>query len=137
MVVKGILTDINCQGHWDILLGRLVSDRWREVWTYLNLQVETLERLELPPETSDAVIWRVCQERQLILVTSNRNQEGPDSLEATIRTDNTAASLPVFTLANAEQIRNSRIYAERVTERLLEFLLDIDNYRGTGRLYLP
>ncbi|HWG45363.1 MAG TPA: hypothetical protein VN688_21550 [Gemmataceae bacterium] len=35
------------------------------------------------------------------------------------------------------RINHSRAYAERVVERLLEYLIDIDNYRGTGRLYLP
>jgi hypothetical protein len=28
-------------------------------------------------------------------------------------------------------------YARRVAERLLEIFLEIDNYRGTGRMYVP
>ena len=32
---------------------------------------------------------------------------------------------------------SSREYAERVATRLLEVLLDVEQYRGTGRLYLP
>jgi hypothetical protein len=31
----------------------------------------------------------------------------------------------------------SREYAERVATRLLAVLLDVEQYRGTGRLYLP
>jgi hypothetical protein len=31
----------------------------------------------------------------------------------------------------------SREYAERVATRLLEVLLDVEQYRETGRLYLP
>ncbi len=54
-----------------------------------------------------------------------------------MRAKNTATSLPVFTLANAERVFHSRDYAERVAVKLLEYLLDIDRVRGTGRLYLP
>jgi hypothetical protein len=71
------------------------------------------------------------------LFTANRNQKGDDSLEATIRRENTPTSLPVLTLANAKRFEESREYAERVATRLLEYLLDIETYRGSGRLYLP
>lgn len=30
-----------------------------------------------------------------------------------------------------------RTYAEAVVERLFEILMDIENYKGAGRLYLP
>jgi len=73
----------------------------------------------------------------MILVTANRNAEGPDSLEATLRSQNTTSSLPVFTFANARKVLNSRKYADRVAAQLLDYLLDIDRVRGTGRLYLP
>jgi hypothetical protein len=58
-------------------------------------------------------------------------------LEATIRTHGTSQSLPVFTLADANRVLNERSYAERVSDRLLEFLFDIEGLRGAGRLYLP
>jgi hypothetical protein len=32
---------------------------------------------------------------------------------------------------------SSRAYTHRVVERLMEYLIDVDNLRGTGRLYLP
>ena len=46
-------------------------------------------------------------------------------------------SLPVLTLANAERFLQSRDDAVRVVERLLEYLVDLERHRGTGRLYLP
>jgi hypothetical protein len=58
-------------------------------------------------------------------------------LESTIRSGNDETCLPVFTLANEDRFQNSREYASRVVEDLLEYLLDIELYRGTGRLYLP
>jgi hypothetical protein len=30
-----------------------------------------------------------------------------------------------------------KAYAERVAERLLDYLMTIENYRGVGRLYVP
>ena len=50
---------------------------------------------------------------------------------------NTPVSLPVFTLAGDQRVLRDRLYAEAVADRLLEFLFDMDSYRGTGRLYLP
>ena len=82
-------------------------------------------------------VWRRCQAEHLVLITSNRNYAGSDSLEATIRLYNTPDSLPVFTIADANQLNSSRPYAEQVVEALLDYLQRIDLLRGTGRLYLP
>lgn len=71
------------------------------------------------------------------MITNNRNGKGPDSLESPIRAHSTAASQPVFTPANPHGVLHDPGYRDRVAERLLEYLIDIDNYRGTGRLYLP
>jgi hypothetical protein len=103
----------------------------------LNLPLLTFRDLGLAPDASDALLWQRCQEEQIILITANRNNDGPDSLEATLRTQNRPDSLPVFTVADAERVLHSGEYVGRVVERLLDYLLDIDNYRGTGRLYLP
>ena len=79
----------------------------------------------------------VCQDHDFVLITSNRNQKGPESLEATIRDRTTTESLPVLTLADAERFRHDREYADRVVASLLEILFEIDSFRGTGRLFLP
>jgi hypothetical protein len=78
-----------------------------------------------------------CQAEELILITANRNNDGPDSLEATIQAHGTPQSLPIFTLADPNRVLSERTYAEAVADRLLEYLYDIDNLRGAGRLYLP
>jgi hypothetical protein len=93
--------------------------------------------LGLQPDASDRELWEVCQREHVVLLTANRNDEGPDSLAATIQQYNTPHSLPVFTFANDQRVLRDRPYAEVVADRLLEFLFDIDSYRGTGRLYLP
>jgi hypothetical protein len=135
--VNGILADANCEGHL-ALLWRLFQEGWRhDVWEVLHLTPVSLSDLGLPPDASDRDVWEACQREQVVLLTANRNDAGPESLEATIRQHNTPESLPVFTLANDQRVLRDRLYAEAVADRLLEFLFDIDSYRGTGRLYLP
>jgi len=135
--VKGILADNNVEGHVNRLLLLLHDDDWREFWASLGLTVESFASLDLPEDTPDAALWQTCQQRELVLITANRRQQTADSLEAAIRQHNTAQSLPVITLANADRVLQERAYADRVVEGLLRFLLDIDSYRGSGRLYVP
>jgi hypothetical protein len=135
--VKAILSDVNIEGHVQILVNILESAAWQGVWTLFNLQAYTFRDLGLDAKTPDVVLWQVCQQQEIILITSNRNDDGPDSLESAIRTMNTVHSLPVCTIADADQVLHSRAYAERVVVKLLDYLIDIDNFRGAGRLYLP
>src|SRR5207253_7633078 len=115
----------------------LEDDAWRELWHSLDLEVTTFREIGLAADASDAVIWQTCQNQELVLITGNRNKDGPDSLEATLRTQNTSESLPVFTIGSPDDVLHSKRYAHRVVERLLEYLFDIDQYRGIGRIYLP
>ena len=135
--MKAILSDVNIEGHVRILVNILESDSWQGVWSLLQLSVYTFSDLGLVPETLDSTLWQVCQKNEVVLLTANRNDDGADSLEATIRSMNTEYSLPVLTVADADRILHSREYAERVVERTVDYLIDIDNFRGTGRLYLP
>lgn len=136
-MLRGILPDANCEGHFHALLRALHDEERREFWHYLNLAVLNFEDLGLSVDASDRSLWEQCQQHDVILITGNRNAAGPDSLEATIQACNTAVSLPVLTLANVERIRRDRQYAVEVADRLLDNLFSIDDFRGTGRLYLP
>jgi hypothetical protein len=136
-MVRAILSDVNIVGHVRVLFVRLESESWRELWGPLALPLITFPDLGLAPEAPDSLLWQVCQQQQVLLLTANRNMEGPDSLEETIRHRNTPASLPVFTIATVDRILHSRVYAERVVAKLLEYLMDLDQVRGAGRLYLP
>src|SRR5437868_5435965 len=103
-VMKAILPDNDVQGQFAILADIWLSEEWREFWTALNIRVATFESIGLTRDAPDSVIWAICQNEQIALVTGNRNADGPDSLEATIRTFNDATQLPVFTLANPNRI---------------------------------
>jgi Tfp pilus assembly ATPase PilU len=135
--MPGLMADNDSRGQFAVIHALLESDTWRQLWSSLNLQVVTFEDLGLPANAADVAVWEACQERQIILVTGNRNAEGPDSLEATIRARNAPDSTPVITIANPRRLMRSKAYADRATERLLEYLLNLDQLRGAGRLYIP
>ncbi len=132
-----LLADVNVEGHVARLAALMQTDYWRELWDHLDIRFRTFQDAGLSPDDTDAHAWQTCQQQEFYLLTNNRNDEGPDSLEATIRTHNTATSLPIFTLSDADRVYQSKDYAERVVESLFDKLLRIETLRGTGRLYLP
>jgi hypothetical protein len=135
--MPGMVADVNIEGHFQVLLLLLRQDSRRAFWVSLNFTTPTFDELGLLAISSDRAVWQKCQEAQLVLITANRNDDGPDSLEATIRDLNRMDSLPVITLADPDRIFSDRHYAERTADQLLEYLMDLEKYRGTGRLYVP
>ena len=135
--MPGIMGDHDIEGHFAQLLRFFLSPTWREFWEDLGLDVVSFASLGLAVDSPDVLVWKTCQERQVILVTGNRNYESPDSLEAAIRQYNRADSLPVFTIGDPREFTLSRSYAERAAEKLLEYVSELDKFRGTGRLYIP
>jgi hypothetical protein len=115
----------------------LESENWREFWTYLSTPILAFEEVGLKDNAPDDTVWRLCQQSEWVLITGNRNSRGPDSLEETIRRENHSECLPVITIGDPNQVMTSSLYVERVTEKLLEYLLQIENLRGTGRLFVP
>ena len=135
--MQGLLADVNCEGYVRLLTGLLLAESRRELWDALSLHVLEFDDLGLDVSSSDRDVWAVCQQRELVLITANRNARGDDSLELVIRDANGPDSLPVVTISNARRVYVDAAYAHRLADRLLEYLYDIANYRGTGRLYLP
>ena len=135
--MPAIMADHDVEGHVQLLLRLLLSDAWHLLWTEAGCTIVSFESLGIPSTTPDAELWHICQARQIVLITGNRNKDGPRSLEATIQQHNTAFSLPVLTMGEPNRILTSPEYADRVVERLLEYLVDVENLRGTERLYLP
>ena len=81
-------------------------------------------------------MWRFAQEKHLILLTANRNNDGEDSLQQTIQEENQPTSLPVVTIGILDRLEE-RSYREQCAERLVEIVLNIENYLGVGRIYIP
>lgn len=130
-----IMADHDIEGQFTELL-RVLSREWSDWLTDVGCKIETFASLGLSERSPDVVVWETCQAHQVVLVTGNRNNDGLDSLEATIRRLNQADSLPVITISNPQEVQH-RSYAERAALRLLEYLSEIDRFRGTGRLYIP
>jgi hypothetical protein len=70
------------------------------------------------------------------LLMDNRNMEGGDSLEQTIRDENTEMSLPVLTIGRVERMIELT-YREACAVRLLDIVLYPEDYVGAGRLFIP
>jgi hypothetical protein len=132
-----LLPDANIVGHVARLTGLMQTDYWRELWDHLDIRACSFNDFGLSSDDTDERVWQVCQQHQLYLLTSNRNDDGPDSLAATIRTQGTATSLPVFTLSDAEEVFRSKAYADRIVESLFDYLLRIEEMNGSGRIFLP
>lgn len=128
-----ILADHNLEGQAILLWGTLATEGWLEL---LPLQLMTLRDVGLPAASSDREVWRFVQAQQMLLLTGNRRMKGSDSLEQTIREENLATAFPVITIGSAERL-DERTYREQCASRLVEIILDIETYRGAGRLFIP
>ena len=129
-----VLVDHNIEGHAIALYGSIASQGWLDI---LPIQFVTFEEVGLPIESNDRVVWRFAQANNSILLTANRRMKGEDSLEQTLREENTLFSLPVVTIGNTDRIMKDLDYFERCVDRLVEIILEIDNYRGTRRIFIP
>jgi hypothetical protein len=135
--VRGLLADVNCEGQFDCLRHAAESGERGEYWNFLELVALKVADVGLDAQSSDREIWRFCQDDQLVLITTNRNAKGPDSLQAVLDELNGPASLPVLTIADSKRLMRDRRYAEQAADRVLQYLFDMDRYRGTGRLFVP
>ena len=128
-----VLVDHNMEGQASILWGVLAADNWLDL---VALDLVTMSQVGLSRESSDRAVWRFVQEHGMLLLTNNRNATGEDSLLATIHEESTSSSLPVLTIGNLDRLAERR-YRRSCAARLVEILLDLENYRGTGRLFIP
>ncbi len=117
-----ILVDHNIEGHAVRLWDTLVVTEWAEL---LSIEMLMFTDVGLSVDSSDRAIWRFAQEYQMLLITDNRNMKGEDSLEQTIREENTPLSLPVLNIGNVDRIINEREYRERCATRIAEIILDV------------
>lgn len=127
------LVDIHLTWQAMLLSSTLTADGWTDL---LSLRVRTFAEAGLPAESTDRTVWRFVQANRMILITANRNMEGPDSLEQTIREENTPSSYPVITIGNVRRL-GERSYRRRCGDRLAEIAFDLPNYLGVGRIFIP
>jgi predicted nuclease of predicted toxin-antitoxin system len=128
-----ILLDHNIKGFAPILAGAIRSEGWLELQP---IQIVTFAEVGLSDDLDDRTIWRFAQAEGMILLTDNRNRSGVNSLEQATRDEGTPSSLPVLTIGNTSRLRE-RAYRVRCVERIIEIIFDLDNLRGTPRLFIP
>ena len=128
------LIDHNLKGHALIFFGVIASQGWLDV---VQIQFVTFDEIDLSNDSDDRIVWRLAQEKQMILLTANRSMKGKDSLEQVMREENTSEYLPVVTVSNADRLLNDSEYRGRCVESLIEIVLDIDTYRGARRIFIP
>jgi hypothetical protein len=128
-----VLIDHNIEGYAVLLWIILKTEGWLEL---CPIDMVMFKDVGLADDINDRDLWRFVQAHKMILLTANRNMEGQNSLEQTIREENRLTSLPVLTISNDEYLKE-KTYRKRCIEKLLEILFDLDNYLGTGRIFIP
>lgn len=128
------LIDHNLKGHSLIFLGAIATQGWLEI---LPIRFVTFDEIELSADSDDRVVWRLAQEKQMILLTANRTMKGKDSLEQVMREESIETSLPVVTISNGNRLLNDSLYRGQCVESLIEIVLNIDNYKGARRIFIP
>lgn len=128
-----ILADYNLNRQAILLFGSLVAGGWLDL---APIQLITFEDIGLPPESNDRIVWRFAQANEMLLLTANRNAKGKDSLEQVMREENQHTSFPTITIGDPDRVNESD-YRERCVERLVEIVIDIQDYIGAGRLFIP
>src|SRR5262245_8378623 len=99
--VSAILVDRNVEGPSVMLWGTLATGGWLEL---LPMTIARFADVGLPFDSSDRVVWRFAQEHGMLLLTDNRSRRGEDSLEQTIREENSLTSFPVLTIGKVARI---------------------------------
>lgn len=128
------LIDYNLQKYAVILLGKIANDGWLDL---ITLSFTFFQDVDLSVDSNDRVVWRFAQENGMILLTENRNMKGEDSLEQVLREENTSNSFPIVTIANINRFSKEASYRSRCADRIIEITLDLENYIGAGRIFIP
>jgi hypothetical protein len=96
----------------------------------------TLHGAGLDSNSNDRTIWLHCQSNAFLLITGNRNEEGPDSLGRVLGELNSASHLPVLTIGVPQRVVDFE-YRENCAYRIADVATSLDRARGSGRLFIP
>ena len=75
--MRGLLADVNVQGHLLYLHQLLENLGLWPVLAELKLELVTFRDLKLPPRLDDRSLWNYCQDEGWVLFTENRNHDDP------------------------------------------------------------
>lgn len=128
-----MLVDHNMEGRavwlWDTILKIELPD-------IIDMRMVMFVDIGLYENSNDREVWRFAQKNSMILLTDNRSDNEEDSLEQTIREENHFDSLPVLTIGCLDKMKES-YYRLKCAERIAEIVLELKNYMGAGRIFIP
>jgi hypothetical protein len=128
-----LLADHNIIWQAEMIWNVLSPDEWQSMNVGALLHFPDVA---LSISATDRQVWTACQERRLLLITANRNDEGSDSLESAIHQLNNAAALPALTISSPDDVRDFQ-YREDCAYRIADVATRIEELLGTGRLFIP
>jgi hypothetical protein len=131
--VVTVLSDHNIEGQASVLWELLKAGGWLDG---VSANFARFVDVGLAHETTDRAVWRFAQAHRMLLLTDNRKMKSKDSLQRTILEENHAGALPVVTIARKHRL-DEAAYRERCALRLVEIIIDVESYRGSGRLFIP
>jgi predicted nuclease of predicted toxin-antitoxin system len=129
-----VLVDHNLRGHSIVLAGSLAASGWLDL---ISIRFVLFEEVGLEVNSDDRIVWQCAQANEMILLTANRSMKGKDSLEQVMREENTAISLPVITIGNIDRLLAEPGYRDRCVNRLVDIIVDLEDYRGARRIFIP
>jgi len=128
-----ILLDHDLEGRVVFLEAGLKETGWNQD---LNIEFKRLRDLNLAEDSTDQEIWRYVQRERLLFITNNRSRDDETSLEAVIERESKLDSLPVLTISDQDKLILAE-YRQKVADKLTLLIIDIEDYLGTGRIFLP
>jgi hypothetical protein len=138
--MRGLLADVNVQGHLTYILHLLESLVLMVLLDEIGLRLVTFRDLGLDRGLGDRPLWEFCQRQEWVLFTADRNDDGPDSLQRTLDDSWFDGCLPVLTLSNKGRFEQNRVYEDRVAEDIATLMFGIESegqYRDRPRIYVP
>lgn len=128
-----ILVDHDIEGMARLLWRAIRAEGWLEL---CSIRIILFADVGLATDSKDRDVWRFAQRNGMILLTGNRNMENKDSLEQTLRDENTPECLPVLTVSRVGRL-DERLYRLKCVERIMEIAVYLEDYLGTARIFIP
>jgi hypothetical protein len=131
------LIDYNLRGQARQLCRTIQSEPWLLEMLPAPIHFIQFEEVGLLEDCRDFDLWQLAQKHHMSILTADRSaKDGNESLQYVIQQCCQPDSFPVVTVSNKERIKD-KLYRERCAIRLVEICLEMENYLGVGRIYIP
>ena len=132
-----LLLDEQLIGYRTYCARLLHKSEYREIALDLGIRFVNFPDVGLEQSLSDEEVWNYCVKEGYILLTDNRNSKGDESLARVIERLGRPSDYPAITIGDRIRFSNDQAYALSVVDSIVEQLFDIDQLRGTGRIFVP